>query len=395
MRNTTMYNSCFIINLKKLGLFFLLIGSTFQYGDIIVSRYFIPMVSTILCWFIFFISLKKYNKFDLNLFFLHILFCIFFLILSIFGNAPPEETLFDFVKVPLAFSTSFLAYYFIVKNDTKSIYKILTLMLYSAALFLTLELKGRISMFDGNIDTALSNFYLLKIISPFMVDSNAVGLYALFYFTISLYLNGLNGFLYKKQNTALNFIFLFFIIASLSRAAIATALIILLINRWNTIPKIIKFLLIPIVVVSIIIGLYLAIGLITKDGSGLTKLNVLKNIADIAPGLDIKGFVFGYGINEGNYIYSYQDGAYSHLLLPMVLGQFGIIGMIFYVLFFVIGFYITNRYIFLFLIAMFVVGLSYLHPFLETIFLVNGILLGIFYKFKRCNRKFIPHLQQI
>lgn len=381
------------INLNELGLFFLLVGSTFQYGDIIVSRYFIPMISTILCWFIFFISFRTYNKFDLNVFFLHISFCIFFLILSIFGNGPPEEILFDFVKVSLAFSTSFLAYYFLAKNDMKSIYKIITFMLYSAALFLALELRGRISMFDGNIDTALSkNFYLLKVISPFMVDSNAVGLYALFYFTVSLYLSGLSGFLYKKQNTILNFVFLFFIIVSLSRAAIATALIILLINKWGNLPKLIRLLFIPIVTVSMIVGIYLAIELVVDDGSGLTKLNVLENITDIAPGLDIKGFVFGHGINEGNYIYSYQEGAYSHLLLPMVLGQFGIIGMIFYVLFFMIVFYITNRYVLLFLIGMFIVGLSYLHPFLETIFLVNGILLGLFYKFKQCNHQVTSHL---
>lgn len=369
----------FIFNLNALGLFLLLVGSTFQYGDVIVSRYFIPIATVLFCWFVFFITLRSINKFDLNVFLLHTFFCLMFIILSALGNSSYEEFVFDFVKVFFAFSVSFLAYYFLAKNNTKSIYKILLFMLYSAAVFLSLELFGRISLFEGDINTALSNFYLLKVISPFMVDSNAVGLYALFYFVVSLYLNNLKFFPYRKQNIFLMFVFLFYIMTTLSRAAIVAAFLILLLNIWMRIPRLIKFLFIPVATVFLVVGIYQIIVLVESDDSGLTKLNILKSIIDISPGLDFKGFMLGYGINEGNYVYSYQEGAYSHLLLPMVLGQFGLVGILFYFLFFSFVYYVSKGYVFVFFIAVFVVGLSYLHPFLETVFLVNGVLIGLFY----------------
>lgn len=136
----------------------------------------------------------------------------------------------------------------------------------------------------------------------------------------------------------------------------------------------------PIVISVLALFVYQALVLVGSDGSGATKLDVLKRIAEIAPALDFKKFIFGCGINEGNYTYSYEEGAYSHLLFPMVLGQFGLLGIILYVLFFCFIYYITKGYIFIFVFSASVVGLSYLHPFLESIFLVNGILLGLFYK---------------
>ena len=62
VEKTVVNSKRWVIKINKLALFILLIGSTFQYGDIIVSRWFIPMVSVIFCWIILFLYQNKFNK---------------------------------------------------------------------------------------------------------------------------------------------------------------------------------------------------------------------------------------------------------------------------------------------------------------------------------------------
>ena len=102
------------INVNKLALFVLLIGSTFQYGDFIVSRYFVPLISVLFSWLLFLLSSKRMGKFQINIFYAHVLFFIVFLFLSLIGNGDIEEFLFDFIKIFLAASTSFLVFYYML-----------------------------------------------------------------------------------------------------------------------------------------------------------------------------------------------------------------------------------------------------------------------------------------
>jgi len=364
-------------HLKNLGLFILLVGSTIQYGDYLVSRYFVPFVSVCICWTILFLSRLKLDRIDRNYLFIHSLVFVLFSVLSFLGSGETDEVGFDVVKLFLAYSMSLLAYLYVKKGDHKSVHTALLLMLCSSVIFLSLELFGRLTLSPGGLSLLTSNFYLLKINSPYMVDSNAVGLYALFYFIVAMY--ALKE--YKLSNRFITIILalmlLGFILATLSRASIITAFFVCVLFYWKGLPKSVKYLscFIALLLISYIFNSLILT--VVSDGSGSTKINVLASVFSILPTLDVKGVLFGYGINMGNYIYSYEVGKYSHLLITMILGQFGIVGAILYVLFFTYCLFTGSGRALIFMIAAFVVGLSYLHPFLESIFLVNGILLGL------------------
>ena len=82
-------------------------------------------------------------------------------------------------------------------------------------------------------------------------------------------------------------------------------------------------------------------------------------------------------MEQGNYTYSYEIGKYSHAFIPMLIGQFGILGFLLYGLYFFISSAIfSNKNLYL-LIPLSITGLSYLHPFLETIFILNALIIGI------------------
>lgn len=380
VEKTVVNSKRWVIKINKLALFILLIGSTFQYGDIIVSRWFIPMVSVIFCWIILFLYQNKFNKLQYQIFLFHMFSFIVFSLISYFGNSASSEYIFDLSKLFLAFSISFLSFYYITKIDLKTIIKFLIIMLYFSILFLFLELYGRFSAHGFDFSRLFQGFfYYLKFNSPFMNDSNATALYALFYMIVSIYLLQLKNNEFKKQVYIIFYLFLVFIIATFSRSVIITAFLLLfflIYDKFDKKSKIFLSFIIAYVFVFVFIYIY---HFVSSDGSGITKLNIIKQTIQIAPTLDFKGFLLGFGINEGNYVYSYERGAYSHLLFPMVLGQFGLAGLVSYTLFFTIFYFLTKGYYFIYLLAVFVVGLSYLHPFLESIFLVNGILLGLYY----------------
>lgn len=367
-------------NINHIALLGLLVGSTFQYGDFIVSRWFVPFVCTLFGWLILSISMRRLNKYQFQLLMTHALFFVLFILLSFLGGGSADEFGFDFVKLFLSFSISFLVFYFISKVDINTVNKYLLLMLYFSILFLFLEVYFRFQASAFDFTRLLQgSFYYLKFGSPFMVDSNAVALYAFFYMLVSLYLIKHPGFKYKLQVFLLFCFFVFFIALTFSRSVYVASLIIILIIYYNSFSQRARLILFFIFFVSLIFIIFNVYNFVMMDGSGKTKLGVIENILNIAPDLDFRGFLFGYGINEGNYIYSYEKGAYSHLLFPMVLGQFGLVGLMLYLVFFYLIYLYTKKYVFMFLLGLFVIGLSYLHPFLESVFLVNGILLGMYY----------------
>jgi RsiW-degrading membrane proteinase PrsW (M82 family) len=102
-------------SLKKTGLFVFFVGSTLQYGDYTVDRYFIPLLSTILALFLY-LNLRK-NQFKINKklnplpyeVLISYLFVVFILLL---GKSPATEAIFDLVKIGFCFLVFVLAVFF-------------------------------------------------------------------------------------------------------------------------------------------------------------------------------------------------------------------------------------------------------------------------------------------
>ena len=68
-------------------------------------------------------------------------------------------------------------------------------------------------------------------------------------------------------------------------------------------------------------------------------------------------------MNAGAYLYSYEEGAYAHAVLPMLMGQVGLIGLVVYIVFFILyGRLVARNYLIIYF-PIFLIGLSYLHPF--------------------------------
>ncbi len=361
-----------------IALFLLLVASTFQYGDYILSRYFIPLVITILVSVYFLCSKKNLDSFQKKILILHCSTFSFFLLLSILGTGDLKDFTFDFVKLFLAFAISFLSFYYISLNKQNTIYRLLKIMLYFAIFFLSLELIMRWQSFNYDFSLAKKDFYILKINSPFMVDSNAVGLYILFYFLIALYLFLSKNNKFKKQTFVQICFLCFFSMTTISRSLIITLLFLGLFLVFIKLSQKSK-LFIPILGLVIVILFFYILKFTSYDGSGSTKIEIITRTFEIAKTLNARELLFGFGIEKGNWIYSYRDGAYAHLLFPMILGNFGLFGILIYITFFTFTSYFSKAYNTLFNLAIFVIGLSYLPPFLESLFLVNGVLLGLYY----------------
>ena len=169
------------------------------------------------------------------------------------------------------------------------------------------------------------------------------------------------------------------IIGTLSRSAIITLFIIIIWHYYFFKFKLkFKFIYLLVFLVFTLLFIKDILLLIQEDLSGSTKLEIYRIFLDKFFMQDIRGGLFGYGINLGNYVYSYKEGLYSHALIPMITGYFGFIGVILYFCFFIYFAIITKGHsLFAFLTA-FIIGLSYLHPFLETFFLAHGFIVGLY-----------------
>ena len=172
-----------IFSISGLLFGFLLIASTIQYGEYTYTRYAVPMISSIIIFMlVIFIRIPiPLGKLKDDFFVHFILFFILFLF-SVFGLAPPEESLFDLFKLFFPILMSLLVIGLIQVVSWRDLKRSVVYMSISAVFFLLVEFVLRLLPVIDDFNQVIVNFYLLKVQSPFMVDSNAIGLFALFYF---------------------------------------------------------------------------------------------------------------------------------------------------------------------------------------------------------------------
>jgi hypothetical protein len=367
------------------ALFILFVGSVMQFGDFIVSRYFIPILAVNFCLLIYVLKIKvKVNKILYNLFNLHLIVFSLFLLLSFIGRGAIEEFAFDFVKLTLAFSVSYLIFYSVYCANEEAIYNSITVAFIFILLILILDAMFRFK--DFNYDLFLINFYNYKINSLFFTDSNSLSLFALLNFSILYYYY----FFYCNKRSLFFIITLIlislFIALSFSRASIVALLFLFVFGWYFNRAKKIKFIINTFAVIFTVLALQFFSLLMEIDESGESKIIIYTKFYELLWLQDLRGIFWGYGVNEGNYIYSYEKGMYSHALIPMVAGQFGLFGVFLYFSFFIYCSIITRGHSLFAFAPAFISGLSYLHPFLETIFVANAFILGLYFKHKHSNK---------
>jgi hypothetical protein len=355
------------------------VGSVTQLGSLLVARYFVPLMVTILAIVLYLLLNKiRAEKVIIKIFKIHIIVFTIFLALSLFANADPGEVFFDSVKLFLAFGISFLVIYGVYYSDIKSIHKTIVFSLIIVTVILCFEVYLR--MRGVGYDKALANFYWLKFESPFFEDSNATALYALINFSFFYYYYIFGC--YRRNYFFLSMLGLIFIliILTLSRASIVALIALIFFNYYFNKKLYSKLFILFSIIIIIIANIELMISMISFDSSGITKINIYIQFIKLFWEQNILSALVGYGINEGNFIYSYEKGTYSHALVPMIMGQFGILGMVVYFTFFLYFTWLTRGHNLYALFPSFVTGLSYLHPFLETLFVANAFIVGFYLK---------------
>jgi hypothetical protein len=173
-------------------------------------------------------------------------------------------------------------------------------------------------------------FYAYKYSSIMFFDSNFTGLFAL--------VMVVNILFYRSVFGKSNFINLFlcaniiFVFLSFSRSAMLVLIVILVINTFFLVYKNNKYLFSVSIIFTLplfMLFLLYAVDGALNDGSFDTKVRIFYSLATISDH-DVKNILFGFGVEEGGAVYSYKEGAYAHALIPLLLGQFGLIGLIIY-----------------------------------------------------------------
>lgn len=192
------------------------------------------------------------------------------------------------------------------------------------------------------------SFYLYKFNTLMFADSNTTGLISLIALVSHLSLK--NKFSSIRLPKLWVYSMQLILLLSLSRAAILTYLLTIVVYYLASLNTRTKFLFTPILAISIIVLIVGAYYI--KDGSLSSKFYLLSHFYSNFFSLNERYIIFGIGFNN------YQEfmGMSSHLLFLTVFLSMGLIGFFLYILFFI---YYSIKYSFLLVFSVSLVGMSY------------------------------------
>lgn len=236
----------------------------------------------------------------------------------------------------------------------------------------TLDLRGDTENYINSV-TALNPtfvelltgeiFYAFKFSSIMFFDSNFVGLFLLPILVLNLFYIEMNKTKAKRFKLLL-LVVLFLIALTFSRAAMLTAVIVLYLYCMYKIMhyhKQVFFITVCVSIFAFSAGLIHFHNLLIQDGSFITKISIFNSLSTIFEH-DLNHIFFGYGLDVGGTIYSYQKDSYAHALIPVLLGQFGLLGLCIYFSFVIYMSFKIGFFGWLLFIAIFVSGLSLTDP---------------------------------
>jgi hypothetical protein len=126
------------------------------------------------------------------------------------------------------------------------------------------------------------------------------------------------------------------------------------------------------IILSVIIALNLYVFLLNTDGSFRSKLGILDGMKRIY-NYDLNNILFGFGFGKGEYSYSYIEDGYGHLHIAVIIGQYGILGVILFITFFSSLLFQTQGKCFYLIMAFIISGFS-LMSFDSSLFWSLGII---------------------
>ena len=132
------------------------------------------------------------------------------------------------------------------------------------------------------------------------------------------------------------------------------------------------------VVVGLIMGWFLLYfgSFLADDASLQTKFGIWGSLINNFIEVDLFNQLFGFGLIEGKYVFSYEFGKSSHALIPQLFGDIGIIGTLIYCsLLFLIFAKVEKG--FLYFMAIMLMGSSLFDPWDPVYFAAMGILSAV------------------
>lgn len=205
---------------------------------------------------------------------------------------------------------------------------------------IVLSLKSQVYNYSSSrVDIVLSqterglsfdNFYLFKAATFMALDTNYVANMVIPFFIILLYLK---KEMKKSHYYILFFSFVFIIFWTISRAAWVAVFFLYLLSLFELLSPSLKRYIKFYIFISVPILSFVLLQYITSidDESFVTKLQILKSLLKFSD-LYLPTILFGEGNDLGYYIYSFKEGHYAHLTIPILLGVTGVLGTMVYFL---------------------------------------------------------------
>jgi hypothetical protein len=185
----------------------------------------------------------------------------------------------------------------------------------------------------------IKSFYNFKFSPITAGDTNYLALRILYPMCLLIFVE---AYFHKNKWRIYIYTFYGFIILTISRSAIVAGTLLLMIRHFSSLLRYKRYCLLSMELIFGIAGLVIVfMSLFLKDGSFATKLEILKSLNKIYDA-QLSNVIFGFGIDEGRHIYSYRDESFGHTHLSLIIGQFGILGLLLYIGFF-IGLYIKTK----------------------------------------------------
>ncbi|WP_237290857.1 hypothetical protein [Vibrio sp. A2-1] len=360
-----------LLNKFNFAIFPLVLGITFQVGQPFGSRIGFVIVC-VLASFSLLILIRDINKKITKNEFLLILFAFANISIYLFNSVE----FIGFSRSLLAYLTFFVTYFLFRSLTIERREKIFTWILVLALLFSILELTSRLQGLSDLVYLLNSNLHSLKSQSAYYSDSNGYGIYILCIIML-LILYILNNELKRRRFFVLGVTILcLFLMLSLSRSAIISFFFFLFfIFSCHTKSKLVKYIHFLIMVAAILLLIPKLYEFVLSDSSGSTRILIFQHTFSEFGSDTISEMFFGLGEGLGKIRFSYEEGAYAHALIPLLLGMSGLIGTATYFMFWVI-LILSERMLFLFLGPLFITGLILLPPYFEVIYFCLGALLA-------------------
>lgn len=323
---------------------------TLQLGEYSIDRYIFPAFSVglILLFLCRYISYKVV---------LVIILSGLYLIVCGFVWQSQDEVFFSYFKVTL-FLVSFLAGVVLCQYMNNK--EMQSSIIISSALVIIVGLIDlAYKTIKNGFSLDFSNIYLYKE-SLFFSDTNSLAIYILPVFILS--------FLYLDKGWLKFFICISIfalLVATLSRTLYLALFVFFLYRYFDRFPVAIKWVIRFSTVLVFVFYIDAMIGVISSDGSGSTKVDIFLAMYQKFPELNSYQQLFGFGLKEGAYIYTFREGHYAHATIALLLGQVGLLGLVMYYLIWVV-ISLKNKDVFVFSVPVVIMSFSFFPAFNET-----------------------------